>query len=94
MFNVNAVFPIEGRAATKIKSDFCKPLVKLSKSLNPVDTPVSIPLCRCNSLMRSIVSYTTSRIELNDDSPLVVPLTSNTICSARLTISSVSSSSR
>ena len=94
IFKVNAVLPIDGRAATKIRSDFCKPLVRVSKSRNPVETPVKIPLCCCSSLMRLTVSYTTSFMAEKEDSLLVAPLISNTSCSALLTISSVSSSSR
>ena len=40
-FIAKVVFPMEGRAATMIKSDFCKPAVFLSKSLKPVETPVT-----------------------------------------------------
>jgi len=32
IFNTNAVFPIEGRAAIKIRSDFCNPAVRASRS--------------------------------------------------------------
>ena len=44
MFNANAVFPIEGLAASNIKSDFCSPAVLASKSLKPVAMPVTFPL--------------------------------------------------
>ena len=38
--SVNAVFPMDGRAATIIKSEGCQPEVKRSKSVKPVGTPV------------------------------------------------------
>ena len=41
MFIAKLVFPIDGRPAMTIKSDFCNPEVKLSRSLNPVEMPVN-----------------------------------------------------
>ena len=41
-----SAFPMEGRAASRIKSDFCRPAVLASKSRKPVGTPVSLPLER------------------------------------------------
>src|ERR1043166_4989368 len=58
MLRLKAVLPIPGRAATIIKSDGCRPAVLLSKSLNPVGTPV-IMVFRSNSfstiLMESFI---------------------------------------
>ena len=39
----NAVFPIPGRAARTIMSDFWKPPVMRSRSTNPVETPLTPP---------------------------------------------------
>ena len=47
--------PIEGRAATIIRSEGCKPLVFLSKSVKPVDTPVTSLSWPASSSMREIV---------------------------------------
>ena len=43
-FIAKVVFPIEGRAATIIKSPGCKPAVFLSKSVKPVEIPVTPPI--------------------------------------------------
>jgi hypothetical protein len=40
MLSVNAVLPIEGRAATMIRSDGWKPDVSSSRSAKPLGTPV------------------------------------------------------
>ena len=40
-FIANVVLPIEGRAATMMRSEGCKPAVFLSKSTKPVVTPVT-----------------------------------------------------
>ncbi len=42
MFSVNAVFPIDGRAATMIRSAGWKPDVISSRSLKPLATPVIV----------------------------------------------------
>ena len=44
MFRVKAVLPMLGRAATRIKSEGCKPEVSLSRSVNSVGMPVRPPL--------------------------------------------------
>ena len=44
-FSTKEVFPIAGRAAINIKSDFCSPAVLKSKSRNPVSIPVICPSC-------------------------------------------------
>jgi hypothetical protein len=43
MFKAKAVFPIDGRAATIIRSDGCKPEVIWLSSVKPVSMPVSLP---------------------------------------------------
>ena len=43
MLSASDVLPIAGRAASKIKSDFWRPESCLSKSINPVVTPVNCP---------------------------------------------------
>ncbi len=43
MLSAKAVLPIDGRAATMIRSDGCRPEVRLSRSTKPVGTPVSWP---------------------------------------------------
>ena len=48
MFIENAVLPIEGLPAIIIKSPFCSPDVILSRSLNPVSSPVT-PVDSCIS---------------------------------------------
>ncbi len=37
---------MEGRAATRMKSAGCMPAVRLSKSVKPVATPVTLPFIR------------------------------------------------
>ena len=44
IFKANAVFPILGRAAKIIKSEFFKPCKKLSRSCKPVSNPNNSPL--------------------------------------------------
>ena len=39
--STKAVFPIPGRAAMMIRSDFCQPAVTRSSSVNPLGTPVT-----------------------------------------------------
>ena len=43
MFTAKAVFPIDGRAATMIRSDGCRPAVSSSRSVKPVADPVTEP---------------------------------------------------
>ena len=43
MLSVKAVLPIDGRAATRMRSDACRPLVRRSRSLKPVGRPVMPP---------------------------------------------------
>ena len=59
IFIENAVLPIDGRPATMIKSPTCKPDVRLSKSIKPVEVPVtSSGLSREYSIsMRSTTSF-------------------------------------
>ena len=92
IFKVKAVFPIAGRAATRMRSDFCKPLKIWSTSLKPVGTPVIAPSCCCSALSLSRLDKTTSPMAAKDDSDWVWPLTSSTICSALLRIAVGSSS--
>ena len=40
----SAVFPIDGRPAMIMKSDGCKPEVRWSSFVKPVDTPEATPL--------------------------------------------------
>ena len=42
MVSVNAVLPIDGRAAMIIKSDACQPSVTLSMEVNPEGTPLNL----------------------------------------------------
>ena len=62
IFNTKAVFPIEGRAAIKIKSDGCKPAVLWSKSIKPVSRPVTLFLFLKSFSSFSIVSSRISSI--------------------------------
>ena len=55
-----AVFPIAGRAATMMRSDFCSPRVMLSRVFSPVESPVTPPFALASSLTRSTASNTTS----------------------------------
>ena len=60
MLSVNAVFPIDGRAATMIRSAGWKPDVISSRSLKPLATPVIVLPPRCSASMRSIVGQSSS----------------------------------
>ena len=61
MFSVNAVFPIDGRAATMMRSDGWKPDVISSRSLKPLATPVTVVAAARGALsMRSIVGQSSS----------------------------------
>ena len=69
MLRQNAVFPMEGRAATMISSDAWNPDVIASKSTNPLGTPViALPL-RWSVSMRSIVGQSISLMRVNPSSP-------------------------
>ncbi len=84
IFTENAVLPIEGRAATMIKSEGCRPEVSSSRSEKPVETPVSWPLFSKRSDRMRNASLTASRIDTVSflprapDSAIL-----NTACSAR-----------
>ena len=62
IFSTNAVLPILGRAAIKIKSEACRPEVRRSKSMKPVAMPVMPPFLLYNSSIRSTALITTSLI--------------------------------
>ena len=64
MFSARAVFPMDGRAARIMRSDFCHPMVMESRVTNPEGTPLS-PVVFCifcmspmASLMRAPMSCT------------------------------------
>ena len=62
MFRQNDVLPIAGRAATMIRSPFCRPLVFSSRSTKPVGRPVTSSFdCESWSMVRKL-SLTISRI--------------------------------
>ena len=71
MFRTSAVFPMEGRAAISIKSAGCRPAVRLSRSVNPVDSPVTLPLILEAA---SILSMALSTISLIGTKPEAVLL--------------------
>ena len=56
IFIANDVLPIPGRAANTIRSDFCKPLVILSKRKKPVITPRKASLSFSMALNLSKIS--------------------------------------
>ena len=56
----NAVLPMDGRAARMIRSDFCMPLVILSRSIKPVGTPMISPFLSASSLISAMLSARTS----------------------------------
>ena len=56
-FTAKAVFPIEGLAATMIKSDRCKPEVFSSSSVKPVLIPVRVLSELNSSSMRSTAPF-------------------------------------
>ena len=70
IFIANVVLPIDGRAAIITKSAFCKPEVMLSKSVKPVDKPVTPPFVFWICSIRSIVDFRMSSTLLGP-SPLV-----------------------
>ncbi len=62
MLRHSDVFPIAGRAATMMRSPFCRPLVFSSRSTKPVGIPVTSSLdCESWSMVRKL-SLTISRI--------------------------------
>ena len=67
-----AVFPIDGRAATMIRSAGCSPAVRLSMSSNPVGTPVTRPLCAwsCSIAATAVVDEGAQRDEAVVDAVL------------------------
>ena len=62
MFSTRLVFPIDGRAATMIRSPRWKPRVILSISVKPVATPVMKLLCSKSCSIFGKLSLTRSRI--------------------------------
>ena len=60
--SARAVFSIDGRPATTMRSPLWNPAVCRSRSMNPVGTPVTLPLSSCSSSTRSITPTRTSRI--------------------------------
>ena len=71
MLSMNAVFPIDGRAATMTRSDGWKPDVISSRSLKPLATPVIVLPPRWSASMRSIVGQSSSLMRVK---PSVRPL--------------------
>ena len=65
MLSTKLVLPIDGRAATSIRSDGCRPDVISSRSTNPVGTPVTSPLCCCSFSMVAKLLWTRSRSGTN-----------------------------
>ena len=60
--STNAVFPMDGRAAIKIRSDGCIPEVWRSKSVYPVERPVTMLWFRDAISILFTTFITTSRI--------------------------------
>ena len=60
-FITKLVLPIEGRAATITRSDRWRPEVISSRSVKPVGTPVTSPLCSCSCSMVAKLDWTRSR---------------------------------
>ena len=90
-FMANVVLPIEGRAATMIKSEGCNPLVFLSRSLKPVVTPVTSLLVSISDSSRLMVlSSTESTSRGPSFSPVRFSAISNTLLSAISRISALS----
>ena len=62
MLRHSDVFPMAGRAATMIRSPFCRPLVFSSRSTKPVGMPVTSSFdCESWSMVRKL-SLTISRM--------------------------------
>ncbi len=62
MFRTRLVFPIDGRAATMMRSPACKPRVISSTSTKPVGTPVMSRFCSKSCSIFGKLSLTRSRI--------------------------------
>ena len=60
MSNASVDFPIPGRAATMIICPGCSPLVRLSRSANPVGTPAACPPAIAIASISSIVGCSNS----------------------------------
>ena len=69
MLSARAVFPIDGRAARSIRSDGWSPAVLVSRSINPVGTPVMGPLFMDAFLIASSAFPTTSLIGTKSFAP-------------------------
>ncbi len=67
MFSTRLVLPIDGRAATMMRSDGCRPEVISSRSVKPVGTPVTSSLRACSF---SMVSRLRLRQLLERDEPV------------------------
>jgi hypothetical protein len=65
MFSTKLVLPIDGRAATMMRSDGWRPDVISSRSMKPVGTPVTSPLCCCSFSIVVKLSCTRSRSGTN-----------------------------
>ena len=61
--STNDVFPIDGRAATIIRSEGCSPDVISSRSVKPVGTPVMSSFRECSFSMVSRLDWASSRSE-------------------------------
>ncbi len=64
-FSVNAVFPIDGLAATMMRSDGWKPDVSSSRSPKPLATPVMVVPPAWSFSIRSIVGQSSSLRRVN-----------------------------
>ena len=90
-FIAKVVLPIEGRAATIIKSEGCRPLVFLSKSVKPVVTPVTSLLVLTKTSRRSMVLPNTASTSRGPSfSPVRRSAISNTLLSAKSRMSALS----
>ena len=65
MFSASDVFPIDGRAAMMMRSPRWNPDVRLSRSLNPVGTPVISFFSSCAFWMASTLSCASSSSDTN-----------------------------
>ena len=90
-FMAKVVLPIDGRAATIIRSEGCIPLVILSRSVKPVVTPVTSLLVFTNSSRRSMVFPKIDSTSRGPSfSPVLRSAISNTLLSARSRMSALS----
>ena len=90
IFRTSAVLPIEGLAAIRIRSEFWNPAVRLSRSVNPVDSPVTLPLIWLAYSIFSIALRTIWRIGTKPEESLLWEI-SKIFFSAWFMISSSSS---